>query len=105
MPFDQASERCSVACPRAFDQIRIGVCHARVRPLYSARDAGPGYPGMFRLRCGGAAFRDAPAVGREPMKRILVTGMSGTGKSTVINRLATLGYRAVDSDYGGYPSP
>ncbi len=27
--------------------------------------------------------------------------MSGTGKSTVINRLAELGYKAVDSDYGG----
>jgi dephospho-CoA kinase len=35
------------------------------------------------------------------MKRVLVTGMSGTGKSTVIKRLAELGYQAVDSDYGG----
>jgi dephospho-CoA kinase len=32
------------------------------------------------------------------MKRILLTGMSGTGKSTVIDRLADLGYRAVDLD-------
>ena len=32
------------------------------------------------------------------MKRILITGMSGTGKSTVILALAALGYKAVDLD-------
>jgi shikimate kinase len=32
------------------------------------------------------------------MKRILLTGMSGTGKSTVIRALAERGYKAVDSD-------
>lgn len=32
------------------------------------------------------------------MKRILLTGMSGTGKSTVISELAARGYRAVDAD-------
>ena len=32
------------------------------------------------------------------MKRILVTGMSGTGKSTVIGKLAARGYKAVDAD-------
>ena len=36
------------------------------------------------------------------MKRVLLTGMSGTGKSTVIGRLAVLGYKAVDLDYGGW---
>jgi shikimate kinase len=36
------------------------------------------------------------------MKRVLLTGMSGTGKSTVITRLAELGYKVVDSDYGGF---
>lgn len=35
------------------------------------------------------------------MKRILLTGMSGTGKSTVIRELAARGYKAVDADYGG----
>ncbi len=35
------------------------------------------------------------------MKRVLLTGMSGTGKSTVIEALAARGYRAVDADYGG----
>jgi dephospho-CoA kinase len=34
------------------------------------------------------------------MKRILLTGMSGTGKSTVIAALGALGYKAVDADYG-----
>lgn len=32
------------------------------------------------------------------MKRVLVTGISGTGKSTVIAELATRGYKAVDAD-------
>lgn len=32
------------------------------------------------------------------MKRILVTGMSGTGKSTVMCELAARGYKAVDLD-------
>ena len=36
------------------------------------------------------------------MRRILITGLSGVGKSSVIARLAQLGYHAVDTDYGGY---
>lgn len=32
------------------------------------------------------------------MKRILLTGMSGTGKSTLIHELAARGYKAVDAD-------
>lgn len=35
------------------------------------------------------------------MKRVLLTGMSGTGKSTVIGELASLGSKAIDTDYGG----
>jgi hypothetical protein len=34
------------------------------------------------------------------MKRILLTGMSGTGKSSVIHALADLGYKAIDTDEG-----
>lgn len=30
------------------------------------------------------------------MKRVLLTGMSGTGKSTVIGRLVSLGFEAAD---------
>jgi dephospho-CoA kinase len=32
------------------------------------------------------------------VKRILLTGMSGTGKSTLISELAARGYKAVDAD-------
>lgn len=32
------------------------------------------------------------------MTRVLITGMSGTGKSSVVDRLAALGYAAVDAD-------
>jgi len=35
------------------------------------------------------------------VKRVLLTGMSGTGKSTVLRELAARGYWAVDTDYGG----
>jgi broad-specificity NMP kinase len=35
------------------------------------------------------------------MKRVLITGMSGTGKSTLIGELAGRGYKAVDTDYHG----
>jgi shikimate kinase len=35
------------------------------------------------------------------MKRVLLTGMSGTGKSTVSNELAACGYKAVDTDDHG----
>lgn len=33
---------------------------------------------------------------------MLVTGMSGTGKSSVLAELARRGHRVVDTDYGGY---
>ncbi len=36
------------------------------------------------------------------MKRILLTGMSGTGKSTLIRELIARGYKAIDMDYGGW---
>lgn len=36
------------------------------------------------------------------MKRVFLTGMSGTGKSTVIAELAARGYKAIDTDYGGW---
>lgn len=42
---------------------------------------------------------------REPdhgMQRILLTGMSGVGKSTVAERLSELGYKVVETDYGNY---
>lgn len=35
------------------------------------------------------------------MKRVLITGMSGTGKSSLIAALAARGYRAVDTDEDG----
>jgi shikimate kinase len=37
-----------------------------------------------------------------PMSKILVTGMSGTGKSTVLTELGRRGYRVVDTDDPGW---
>jgi len=34
------------------------------------------------------------------VKRVLLTGMSGTGKSSVVGELAALGYKAIDTDDG-----
>ncbi|MGV0743337.1 AAA family ATPase [Mycolicibacterium sp. XJ870] len=36
------------------------------------------------------------------MTAILITGMSGVGKSTVLAELATRGYETVDTDYGDW---
>jgi broad-specificity NMP kinase len=36
------------------------------------------------------------------MKRVLITGMSGTGKTSLLQELAARGYRTVDTDYGDY---
>jgi dephospho-CoA kinase len=36
------------------------------------------------------------------MRRILVTGMSGTGKSSALERLASLGFRTVETDEGDW---
>lgn len=36
------------------------------------------------------------------MRRVLLTGMSAVGKSTIAERLSELGYKAVDTDEGGY---
>lgn len=42
------------------------------------------------------------AAGEGIVKRILLTGLSGTGKSTVIGALAARGYAAVDADCDEY---
>ena len=36
------------------------------------------------------------------MKRVLLTGMSGTGKSSVLAELRARGFKTVDTDYGGW---
>ena len=39
------------------------------------------------------------------MTRVLVTGMSGAGKTTVLDELRRRGYETVDTDYGGWELP
>lgn len=39
------------------------------------------------------------------MTRLLVTGMSGTGKSTLLDEMSRRGYRTVDTDFDGWTGP
>lgn len=39
------------------------------------------------------------------MTRILITGMSGAGKTTVLRELSRRGYRTIDTDYDGWVLP
>ncbi|WFE65065.1 AAA family ATPase [Micromonospora sp. WMMD714] len=39
------------------------------------------------------------------MARVLLTGMSGVGKTTVLGELRRRGFRTVDTDYGGWELP
>jgi shikimate kinase len=39
------------------------------------------------------------------MARVLITGMSGTGKTTVLEELASRGHLTVDTDYGQWTLP
>ena len=39
------------------------------------------------------------------MPRVLITGMSGVGKSTLLAELARRGHRTIDTDYDGWTLP
>src|SRR3954467_9599611 len=70
----------------------------RARPLHLPR-AGRAHepPPASRLRARqGLALHGRAAAA--PLRRICVTGMSGTGKSTVLAELARLGYDTVETD-------
>ena len=72
----------------------------------------PGHPAARELYYGLGFRRDSPATRRSSsaqadraavtVKRVLVTGMSGAGKSSLLDELAARGHRTVDTDYGDY---
>lgn len=53
-------------------------------------------------RCRHAEQRRDIASYDPEVKRVFITGMSGTGKSSVISELAARGYKAIDTDYDGW---
>jgi shikimate kinase len=80
-----------------FDRAR-GRSHRRVQCNDGARKAVDGEAeGLARCSMMNAIARDDRSRGAW-MKRVLITGMSGTGKSSVILELAARGYRAYDLD-------
>ncbi len=40
-----------------------------------------------------------------PVARVLITGMSGTGKTTLLDELRRRGHLTVDTDYDGWELP
>jgi dephospho-CoA kinase len=42
------------------------------------------------------------AISSTDVKRVLITGMSGTGKSSVLSELRELGFKTLDTDYGNW---
>ena len=53
----------------------------------------------------GAGWRRAGAATVDVMARVLLTGMSGAGKSTVLDELRRRGHLTVDTDYDGWELP
>jgi shikimate kinase len=47
-------------------------------------------------------FEERPASSLTGMRRVLVTGMSGTGKSSALAALSSLGFQVVDTDEPGW---
>ena len=78
-----------------FDR-RIGRPVDDGRSRYLAVDK-PGVAGFGRIRSKQRARRSWQA-----MAAVLVTGMSGTGKSTLLAELAQRGHRVVDTDHDGW---
>jgi len=46
--------------------------------------------------------QDDPVKKSRNVKRVLITGMSGAGKSSLLHEFAARGYRTADTDYGDY---
>ena len=91
--------------------VQVRVRHVVVLPLEPAAGSAPtlGPPAEPYWGSGAAELQlklqlktGNPAGGRKlaTVKRVLLTGMSGTGKSSVIEALAARGYKAVDTDHG-----
>ncbi|MGB4780335.1 GNAT family N-acetyltransferase [Microbacterium sp.] len=53
----------------------------------------------------GITVMERAAITDGPLARVLLTGMSGAGKSTVIRSLSQRGYRTLDTDYDGWVLP
>jgi shikimate kinase len=91
-----AGNRGNIHMPGSWNPIRMRIHRCQLSPAFSA-----GYATRLartvsrkRVRLTTLPRRAYPA----HMQRVLLTGMSGTGKSTLIQELAARGYKAIDTD-------
>ena len=100
-----ASSRATPARIVAFSGRKLHPAPIPIRISGTRIAVGSSLPALIRVSQATPARMKAIGCYGWAMKRVLVTGMSGTGKSATIHALASRGYKAVDADEPGWSEP